>query len=264
MSQRKVALVTDGMTWLGTAICRRLQRAGMIVVASYPAHQRDPEAWLAAQRDEGGTFSAWRADAAAFDDCAALVGKVLAAYGRLDVLVNLDAGPGGDGGDAAGASLGQMSPSQWRAGLRPAHDAFNMNKHALPPMLERQWGRIIQVARGPAWPLPRQALAASYAAANAALHGLTRALALETARHGVTVNTVMPGLIRRHDEAMGGVPQPGRHAGTAADAAAAAHIPVGRAGEATEVAALVGYLASESAAFVTGAQIAINGGQHMF
>jgi len=117
-------------------------------------------------------------------------------------------------------------------------------------MLERQWGRIIQVARAPAAPLPEYPLAASHAAANAALHGLARALALETARHGVTVNTVMPGRLRRE--------------GATDDDGEVARIPVGRAGEATEVAALVGYLASEDAAFVTGAQIAINGGQHMF
>jgi acetoacetyl-CoA reductase len=257
MSQRKVALVIDGMSALGTAICRRLQRDGLVVVAGYPVHQRQPDAWLAAQRDEGGTFSAWRTDAGAFDDCAALVGKVLGAHGRLDVLVNLGVEPGEDAGAASGpgdgASLDRMEASHWHAGLRGVHAAFNMNKHALPPMLERQWGRIIHVAHASAWPLPGRPLAASHAAGIAALHGLTRALALETARHGVTVNTVMPGFLRHHD----GV------AAVAEDRAVAAHIPVGRRGEATEVAALVAYLASESAGFVTGAQIAINGGQHM-
>lgn len=253
MSQRKVALVIDGMSGLGTAICRRLQQDGLVVVASYPAHRRHPDAWLAAQRDEGGTFSAWRADAGSFDDCALLVGKVLGAHGRLDVLINLGEEPGDDARAGAGAGLGQMAQAHWRAGLCGVDQAFNMNKHALPPMLERQWGRIIQVARAPAWPLPGRPLAASQAAGIAALQGLTRALALETARHGVTVNTVMPGLLRQED----GVAEVGD------DRTVAAHVPVGRRGEASEVAALVGYLASESAAFVTGAQIAINGGQHM-
>ena len=260
MSQRKVALVIHGMSALGTAICRRLQRDGLIVVAGYPAHQRHPNAWLAAQRDEGGTFSAWRANAGAFDDCAVLVGKVLGAHGRLDVLVNLDGELGDEAATAAGsdsvsvsgASLGRTDPSHWRAGVRGVHDAFNMTKHALPPMLERQWGRIIQVARASAWPLPGRPLGTGQAAGIAALHGLTRALALETARHGVTVNTVMPGLLRRQDGA-----------GAASDDGAVAAIPVGRRGEPAEVAALVGYLASENAGFVTGAQIAINGGQHM-
>jgi NAD(P)-dependent dehydrogenase (short-subunit alcohol dehydrogenase family) len=120
MSQRKVALVIDGMSALGTAICRRLQRDGLVVVAGYPAHQREPDAWLAAQRDEGGTFSAWRTDAGAFDDCAALFGKVLGAHGRLDVLVNLGVEPGEDAGAATGLgdgpSLDRTQALHWRAG----------------------------------------------------------------------------------------------------------------------------------------------------
>lgn len=259
MSERKVALVIDGISALGTAISQHLQRSGMIVAVSYPAQQRHPEAWLAAQRDEGCWFSAWPADVGAFDDCAALVAKVLATHGRLDVLVNLAAAPG-DGDGLADAQLGQLSPSAWRAALRLVLDgAFNLNKQALPPMLEQQWGRIIQVAAAPAWPLPGRRLAASHSAANAALHGLARALALETARHGVTVNTIMPGYLRR-DDGLANAAQ----SGAGDDAAIAAHIPVGRLGDTAEVAALVGYLASDNAAFVTGAQIAINGGQHMY
>jgi acetoacetyl-CoA reductase len=258
MSKRKVALVIDGMSSLGTAICQHLRRAGMTVALSYPAGQRHPEAWLAAQRDEGWSFNAWPLDVAAFDDCAALVGKVVAMHGRLDVLINLASAPM-DADGRVGAQLGQLSRTAWRAGLRDVLDgAFNLNKHALPPMLEQQWGRIIQVAAAPAWPLPGRRLAASHAAANAALHGLARALALETARHGVTVNTVMPGYLR-HDDGIAGA-----RTGASDDGAIAAHIPVGRLGNAAEVAALVGYLASDDAAFVTGAQIAINGGLHMY
>jgi acetoacetyl-CoA reductase len=259
MSERKVALVINGMSTLGTAISQHLQRNGLIVAVSYPTQQRHPEAWLAAQRDEGCAFNAWAADVGAFDACAALVAKVLATHGRLDVLVNLAAGPG-DSEGPVDAQLGQLSQDAWRAALRLVLDsAFNLNKQALPPMLDQQWGRIIQVASAPAWPLPGRRLAASHSAANAALHGLTRALALETARHGVTVNTIMPGYLRQMDGMAPGTP-----GARTDDAAIAAHIPVGRLGDAAEVAALVGYLASDNAAFVTGAQIAINGGQHMY
>jgi acetoacetyl-CoA reductase len=259
MSERKVALVIDGMSGLGTAICHRLQSNGLTVMASYPVHQRHPEAWLAAQRDEGYALSAWPADVAAPDDCAALVNKVLAAYGKLDVLVHLAAAPA-EG--AVPVCLGELSPADWRAALRTVTGgAFNLNKCALPPMLERQWGRIIQVAAAPAWPAPGRRLAASHAAANAALHGLARALALETARHGVTVNTIMPGYLRQND---GIAPQSDARTAEVDEALIAAHVPVGRLGSVAEVAALVAYLASDSAAFVTGAQIAINGGQHMY
>lgn len=257
MSERKVALVIDGMSGLGTAICQRLQSNGMRVAASYTAAQRHPAAWLAAQRDEGYPVSGVLADVTAPGDCAALVESVLATHGRLDVLVHLAAVPG-DGS----VSLGDLAPSDWRQVLHNVTGAaFHLNQQVLPPMLERQWGRIIQVAAAPAWPAPGRRLAAHHAAANAALHGLARALALETARHGVTVNTVMPGYLRRDD---GLTLAHGAGDGSADEAALVAHIPVGRLGSAVEVAALIAYLASDSAAFVTGAQIAINGGQHMY
>jgi acetoacetyl-CoA reductase len=234
MSDRKVALVIHGMDTLGTAICRRLQRDGFLVAATAPLHACTPGAWLAAQRDEGFAFQGWCADIGAPADCAALLGKLLESHGRLDVLVQIAAVPE----EAGGAEWGTLSQAQWRAALRLAVDgAFNISKHAVVPMLERRWGRILQVLPAP--------LTLSMSTANAALHGLTKSLALEVARHGITVNTVAPGTLR--DDA----------------ALSASPIPVGRPGEPAEVAAMVSYLASEEAAFITGAQLAINGGQHM-
>ena len=256
MSERKVALVIDGMTAVGSAICRRLQQDGCSVVLSYPPHQRTPEAWLAAQRDDGFSFTAIGTDAADGAACIALVGKLLESHGRLDVLVNLAAlsAPVDAGG------LGALTPAGWAAALRPVIDcAYNINKQALPSMLERQWGRIIQVASEPARPQPEGKQSLSQSAANAALQGLTRALALEVARHGVTVNTIVPGYLRcRHGMAGAAAPDEAQ-----AEAAVLPQIPVGRLGEPEELAGLVSYLASDSAAFVTGAQIAINGGYHM-
>jgi len=256
MSQRKVVLVSNGMTDLGTAICRRLQSEGFTVATSYAASECTPEAWLAAQRDDGFAFSAWRTDVGEFDDCAALVGKVLQQHGRLDVLVNL----GTDApAPAHGAGLGQLSEPSWRAARRLSLDGtFNMDKHALAPMLDQRWGRIIHLAASPAWAPPGGIDTASHAAVNAALHGLTKSLALEVARHGVTVNTVVPGYLRCNDGSAASPEQAKKN-----EAAILPRIPVGRVGEARDVAALVAYLASDNAAFLTGAQIAINGGQHM-
>lgn len=246
MSERKVALVTDGMSMLGSAICRRLQRDGFHVTASYPPQQRTPEAWLAAQRDDGFAFTTTCADLGERADCSALVGKLLVAHGRLDVLVNLSAV-----GDTVGANLADVTPAQWQAGLRTIRDdAFNITEAVLPSMMERHWGRIIRVTSPPAWPVPGDRQAVHQAAANAALQGLTRALALEMARQGITVNTIVPGYLRGNDAAL--------HAD-----AIVPHIPVGRLGAPDDVAALAAYLASDLAGFVTGAQIAINGGQHM-
>lgn len=242
MSERKVALVTDGMSALGSAVCRRLQRDGFHVTASYPPHQHTPEAWRAAQRDDGYAFTTTCADLGERADCFALVGNLLAMRGRLDVLVHLARAP-----DAAGAKLADVTRAQWQGGLRSVRDdAFHITEQVLPAMMERQWGRIIRVASPPAWPVPGDGLAVHHATANAALQGLTRALALELARHGITVNTIVPGYLQGSD-----------------DAAILPHIPVGRLGAPDDVAALAAYLASDLAGYVTGAQIAINGGQHM-
>lgn len=249
MSERKVALVIHGMDALGTAICRRLQRDGFDVTATAPLHRCLPEAWLAAQRDDGYAFQGACVDIGAPADCAALLGNVLASHGRLDVMVLVAV----QADETDGKRLGDMSQAHWRAALRLALDgAFNIGKQAVAPMLERRWGRIVQILAA-----SDGRLSIADATANAALHGFTKALALEVARHGITVNTVAPGRLRLVAPLAGGAAQP------AVDAAPAPAIPVGRLGETDEVAALVSYLVSDDAAFVTGACLAINGGQHM-
>ena len=246
MDASRVALVTAGMSGLGTAICRRLERDGFQVALSYSPKQRDPQAWLAMQRDEGHRFAAYRVDARDYADTEWMVQKVLAEHGRLDVLVN-------NIGVVCDRSLSKMSADEWHTVLRTNLDSlFNMSKQAIDPMTERRWGRIVNVSS-----ITAQSGAfghCNYAAAMAGMHGFTKSLALEVARLGITVNTVSPGYLRSKITAQ--IP-----AEVMADTILPA-IPVGRLGEADEVAALVGYLSSDLAGFVTGANIAINGGQH--
>jgi acetoacetyl-CoA reductase len=131
---------------------------------------------------------------------------------------------------------------------------FNMSKQAVEPMMAQRWGRIINISsvNGQQGAFGQ----VNYSAAKAGMHGFTKALALEMARHGVTVNTVSPGYLRTKmveavpSEVMNGKILP--------------QIPVGRLGEPDEIAGLVAYLASEDAGFMTGANLAINGGQHMY
>jgi acetoacetyl-CoA reductase len=148
-----------------------------------------------------------------------------------------------------------MGVEDWHAVLRADLDSvFNMSKQAIEPMMTQRWGRIVNISsvNGQQGAFGQ----ANYAAAKAGMHGFTKALALETARHGITVNTVSPGYLRTRmvesvpDEVMRDriLPQ----------------IPVGRLGEPAEVAGLVAYLASDEASFITGANLAINGGQHMY
>jgi acetoacetyl-CoA reductase len=236
------------MGGLGTAICRRLQAEGFRVAATYSPGNATPDAWLAAQRDEGYRFTTYRVDVTDYGDCEWMMQKLLAEMGRLDVLVN-------NAGITRDRSLRKMTLDDWQAVLRADLDSvFNMSKQAVEPMMAQRWGRIINVSsvNGQQGAFGQT----NYSAAKAGMHGFTKALALEMARHGVTVNTVSPGYLRTKmveavpAEVMNGKILP--------------QIPMGRLGEPDEIAGLVAYLVSEDAGFMTGANIAINGGQHMY
>ncbi len=247
MENQRVALVTGGMGGLGTAICRRLHDAGFKVAATYSPHNSTPEAWLCAERDEGYRFKAYKVDVADYADAEWMMQRLLADMGRLDVLVN-------NAGITRDKRLAQMQPDDWSEVMRTDLDSvFNMSKQAIEPMIAQHWGRIINISsvNGQKGAFGQ----ANYAAAKAGMHGFTKAAALELARMGITVNTVSPGYLRTKmvmqvpDEILQNKILP--------------QIPVGRLGEPAEVAALIAYLASDEAAFVTGANLAINGGQYM-
>jgi acetoacetyl-CoA reductase len=236
------------MGGLGTAICRRLHAEGYNVAATFSPGNATPEAWLAAQRDEGYRFNAYKVDVADYADAEWMMQKLLAEMGRLDVLVN-------NAGITRDRSLRKMEREDWHAVLRADLDSvFNMSKQAIEPMMAQRWGRIINVSsvNGQQGAFGQ----VNYAAAKAGMHGFTKALALEMARYGVTVNTVSPGYLRTRmveavpSEVLNGKILP--------------QIPMGRLGEPDEVAGLVAYLVSEDAGFMTGANLAINGGQHMY
>jgi acetoacetyl-CoA reductase len=236
------------MGGLGTALCRRLHADGFRVATTYSPGNATPDAWLAAQRDEGFRFSAYKVDVTDYGDCEWMVQKLLAELGRLDVLVN-------NAGITRDRSLRKMAPADWHAVLRANLDSvFNMSKQALEPMTARRWGRIVNIAsvNGQQGAFGQ----VNYSAAKAGMHGFTKALALETARHGVTVNTVSPGYLRTR--MVDAVPR------EVMNDKILPQIPMGRLGEPAEIAGLVAYLVSEEAGFMTGANLAINGGQHMY
>lgn len=244
---KRVALVTGGMGGLGTALCRRLHLDGFAVAATFsPSNHHHPE-WLASHRREGMDIIAVEADVADFDSAACGVQRLLAQAGRIDVLVN-------NACLARERNMRDMGLDDWHAVMGVSLDgAFNMARHVIEPMLAQRWGRIVNIGSviGQQGALGQ----VNYAAAKAGLHGLTKALALESARHGVTVNTVSPGYLdtrSMHDVS----PQ-------VLQGAILQQIPVGRLGQPAEVAAMVSWLVSEEAGFVTGANLAINGGQHM-
>jgi acetoacetyl-CoA reductase len=244
----RIAAVTGGTGGLGESICRRLTGEGFSVVALHTAGNTRVQEWLAAQEAQGYHFDAVEVDVASFPSCAAAVATIHERRGPVSVLVN-------NAGITRDASFRKMTQQDWDSVLRINLDSmFNMTKQVIEDMLAFGWGRIVNISSVNG---QRGAFGqANYAASKAGVHGFTKSLALEFARKNITVNTVSPGYLRtRMVEKVS--PQ-------VLQERILPEIPLGRLGEPDEVAQLVAYLASERAAFVTGANLSINGGQHMY
>jgi acetoacetyl-CoA reductase len=242
-----IAVVTGGMGGLGEAISIRLHDAGHRVVVTYSPRNAAADTWLARMEAEGRQFRAYPVDVADYDSCARCAARIEDEVGPVDILVN-------NAGITRDATFKKLDKVNWDAVIRTNLDSvFNMTKPLCDGMVERGWGRIINISSVIA---SKGGFGqANYAAAKAGVHGFTKALALEVARAGVTVNTISPGYIATR--MVMAVPA------EILKAKIIPQIPVGRLGQPEEVAALAVYLCSREAGFVTGANIAINGGQHL-
>jgi acetoacetyl-CoA reductase len=244
---KRVALVTGGMGGLGEAICIKLAALGYSVVTTYSPSNTKAREWLQTMRVQGFDFYAYACDVTDWESCQACVRKVAAEIGPVDVLVN-------NAGITRDMTFRRMDKINWDAVIHANLDScFNMAKQVCDGMVDRGWGRVINISsvNGQKGAFGQT----NYSAAKAGMHGFTKALALEVARKGVTVNTISPGYIGT--TMVTAIPK------EVLDSKIIPQIPLGRLGKPEEVAGLVAYLASEEAAFVTGANIAINGGQHM-
>ena len=248
MTNSRVALVTGGMGGLGEAICIKLAGMGITVAVTYSAANTKAANWLAQMKTRGFNFYAFQVDVADYESCAAVIKKVEADVGAIDILIN-------NAGITRDVTFKKMTKVDWDTVLNTnLTSVFNMTKPGIDAMVERGWGRVINVSSVNA---QKGAFGqTNYSAAKAGMHGFTKALALEVARKGVTVNTISPGYI--------GTKMVTAIAEDVLNSKILPQIPLGRLGKPEEVAGLCAYLASDEAAFITGANIAINGGQHMF
>jgi acetoacetyl-CoA reductase len=238
----RIAIVTGGTRGIGQAVSLALQEKGMTVVANYGGDDAKAQAFTASTG-----IKAYKWDvgdhAACLDGCA----RVEAEIGPVDVLVN-NAGITRDG------TLMKMTYEMWDDVMRVnLGGCFNMAKAVFAGMRQRGWGRIVNI--GSINGQGGQYGQVNYAAAKSGIHGFTKALAQEGAKFGVTVNALAPGYI--DTDMVAAVP---------ADVLEkiVAKVPVGRLGQAQEIARGVAFLCSEDAGFVTGSTLSINGGQHMY
>ncbi|MFM0163378.1 acetoacetyl-CoA reductase [Paraburkholderia sediminicola] len=244
---KQIAVVTGGTGGLGEAISIKLHDAGYAVVVTCSPDNTGANEWLGRMEAQGRQFLAYTVDVADYDSCERCMAKIRTEVGPVDILIN-------NAGITRDASFKKLDKINWDAVIRTNLDSvFNMTKPVCDSMVERGWGRIINVASiiGSKGGFGQT----NYAAAKAGMHGFTKSLALEVAKKGVTVNTISPGYIAT--KMVMAVPEEIR------ETKIIPQIPVGRLGQPDEVAALVLYLCSRDAGFVTGANIAINGGQHL-
>ena len=244
----RVALVTGGMGGLGEAICIKLAALGYKVVTTHSPGNTKVDDWLQSMNNMGYGFQGVPCDVSSFESAEACIKQVEESAGSVDVLVN-------NAGITRDMTFKKMTKADWDAVIHTNLDSvFNMTKQVMPGMLERKWGRVVNVSslNGIKGAFGQT----NYAAAKAGMHGFTKSLALEVARSGVTVNTISPGYI--------GTKMVMAITSEVLESKILPHIPMNRLGKPEEIAGLIAYLCSEEAAFVTGANISINGGQHMF
>ncbi|WP_305858027.1 acetoacetyl-CoA reductase [Balneatrix alpica] len=247
---KKVALVTGGTGGIGSAICQELARQGYHVFAGYNSggNHEKAKAWQQEQRELGFDIDVAYGDVTSYESCERCIQEIREVSGRdVDILIN-NAGITRDG------QFRKMSWEQWNEVLTANLDSmFHMTRLVINSMIDNGWGRIVNISSVNAQ--KGQFGQANYSAAKAGIHGFTKALAQEVARKGVTVNTVSPGYVM--------TPMVAKIAPEILEKIVA-DIPVGRLGTPEEIGQVVSFLCSDHSGYITGSNIAINGGQHMF
>lgn len=243
----KVAIITGGSRGIGQEISNRFLIEGYQVIVIDIDKNRMAELVESHKSQGFDKIDAISCDVCNYEQCESVINNLLEKYKRIDVLVN-------NAGITRDATFKKMDKSQWDTVIQVnLNSMFNVTKPVIKSMLDNEFGRIINISSING--LKGQFGQTNYSAAKAGIHGFTKALAQEVARKKITVNTISPGYI--NTDMMKDIPEDILQT-------IRAQIPVGRLGEANEIAELAIYLAGDMAGFITGANISINGGQHMY
>jgi acetoacetyl-CoA reductase len=243
---KKYALVTGGMGGIGQAICRELHKQNIQVIAAYHRSNEDAATWQENEKKAGFDFLITPIDVTNFNSCNDMVKQIIAEVGPIDILVN-------NAGITRDKSLCNMEKEDWDIVISTdLNSVFYMTRSVVAEMKKRKYGRIINISsingqKG-------QYGQVNYAAAKAGMHGFTKSLALELAKHGITVNTISPGYVETEMITK-----------LSADVRdmILQQIPMGRFAQPIEIARVVSFLADENNSYISGANISINGAQYL-
>ena len=245
--QDRIALVTGGVGDIGTATCRELARLGAKVIAVDHLPKEKGDAWLGKQKQDGFEFAYAFMDINSFESCATVADSVLKTVGPVDIFEKA-------AGTINDAVLRKITKENWDEVVHTDLDSmFNVTRQFINSMIERKYGRIINISsvngeKG-------QFGQTNYSSAKSGVYGFSKSLALEVAKYGITVNTVSPGYV--DSKMVHSISQPILDK-------IIADIPVQRLAKPEEIAWSIAFLASERSGFITGSNLAINGGIHMY
>ena len=245
--QNRIALITGGIGDIGTATCRELSQLGAKVIAADHLPKERGEAWCKEQKQAGFDFEYVTLEITSFENCALVAEDVAKRFGPIDILVNA-------AGTINDAVLRKMTKQQWDDVVHTDLDSmFNVTRQFINSMIDRQYGRIINLSsvngeKG-------QFGQTNYSSAKSGVYGFTKSLAQEVAKFGITVNSVSPGYV--DSKMVHSINQP------VLDKIIEG-IPVKRLAKPEEIAWSIAFLASERSGFITGSNLAINGGIHMY
>lgn len=245
--KNRIALVTGGFGDIGTAVCQDFHQKGAKVIAVGRADPESALLWQEQQRRLGFEIGVAHADVAKFDSCVELAKDVGKRFGTIEILVNC-------AGTINDAAFHKMTPLQWNQVVHTDLDSlFNVTRQFIDGMIKNCYGRIINISSVSAE--KGQFGQTNYSSAKSGIYGFSKSLALEVAKHGITVNSISPGYVE--SKMVMSIAENIREK-------IISQIPVGRLARPDEIAWAISFLASEKSAFITGSNLAINGGIHMY